>query len=599
MIVDPGRQLVTKTCSIRDVFKTSYYEVPANQRVYSWKDENRQRLWDDLLSTIEKSEKKDDNNNDYLQGHFLGAVVIIGGESSNENTRYKIIDGQQRLTTTTILSECLRCYIEDVSDRKIRRTLENYLDDCVVSLRSKDEDIQRIKLNRGDDFYRKCILEKETKEDKILFLQSQMLPENSVRQNIKDTFLFFFEKIDNYIKNGDRDDKIRILTETITNDFYLLLVKTEKEWMAYSLFETLNDRGLTLSKADLIKNVLLDHSKDASKDSSEEVKNNWDELLDAYEELDDSRLDLPQIIQYSYSSRYKKLNKEKIYETISEKLNNNIIEPYQLSHQLKIDSINWKDFYLKNIPDWSEELTKSYHSIIDINWKEHCTPFIMATIEVCEGNIKKIENCIKLCENYLFRQGTIVKDSVLTLQSTFSLAAQTLRHTKSIEETSDIFKRKSPDDKFIELFRTATPKNQKQGFYVLNKIEKHINPSNKIRVNDINESFCLDYIVPKKPSSIWKGIENEPNFQTISLQYGNLTIIPIDMKKHIKSSSFADKLNPSIESSYANTEISLNRQIVDQHLKWSQNHEWSLEAIKARQNQFATEYAPIIWSLNV
>src|SRR5690554_1896158 len=226
MSFNPGRQLHTKPESIGEFLKSSYFVIPPNQREYRWEEEQIDKIWEDLVSTI-KNDFEGDRRNPI--GHFLGAIVVIGKDKVHDQDRWEVIDGQQRLTTITILASCLIVYVEDITDRKLRRNLEHVLIDCFMSPSSSEA--PRIRLNREDQFYQDSIINHVTLEDKRKYWDVAFKGNSEVQCNIKRAIEFFFNEIDEYIsvQGEERQERIRNLVEALTENFYILKVRTERD----------------------------------------------------------------------------------------------------------------------------------------------------------------------------------------------------------------------------------------------------------------------------------------------------------------------------------------------------------------------------------
>ncbi len=596
MSLEPSRQLATTSLNIKRVFKSKFYEVPPNQRPYSWNNDLLIKMWSDLISTIEENNR---DSSTEIEGHFLGAVVVIGGDSSHEDTRLKIIDGQQRLTTISILAECLRSYIEITDDKNTKKCLEKNLDDCVYSYRSKGINIPRIVLNRSNDFYYESMITHETRSEKEQYWRDNLKKKSIVNNKIKNAFEYFYSKIDEHISTGDIDEKLSDLAETLSEKFYLLHVRTEKDWMAYRLFETLNDRGLELSKTDLIKNVLLDNAQDEGDSIVEETNKLWNEILDNYEDQKKGSLDFTQIIQYSFSSRHRNINKEKIFEEVYNDLKKGKLRPLELTQEFHADTENWKNFLSKDIPCWNSTLSNQHKAITENLWKEHCTPFLMAASELFSESTEDMKKCLTLCEHYLFRKGCIDKDSTASLQKVFSQAAITLRDTESLKEVSDLFQRKSSTPDFVDAFKEVSQGNMKIGFYTIWKIEEYLSDVEIYELSEQNTSQHLEFIMPKISVKELNKLENKYEHKKNTHRIGNLLILPSSTYQHIKNKSFCEKITNESNEDYLHTDSFLTRILIDKETSWYKNDAWSYESIVDRQTSLAEEYAAEVWPLSI
>ena len=210
--------------------KSSQFIIPIYQRTYSWQMSECQQLWDDIIQT---------GGNDDVSAHFVGSVVYVekGLYSVSLQTPLLIIDGQQRLTTVSILLEALARAIDNDSQvcgftpNKIR----NYY------LINEHE--------TGDDRF-KVVLTQTDKDSLISLVQQKNYPvEFSVR--IKENFEFFCEQIKHL--NGNLEPLCKGLAKLVVVDISL----DRDQDNAQLIFESMNSTGRELSQADLIRNYIL------------------------------------------------------------------------------------------------------------------------------------------------------------------------------------------------------------------------------------------------------------------------------------------------------------------------------------------------------
>ncbi len=596
MSFNPGRQLHTKPESVGEFLKSSYFLIPPNQREYRWGYEQREKFWEDLITTI-KFDFESGNHN--AIGHFLGAIVVIGKEKVHDQDRWEVIDGQQRLTTITILASCLIVYVEEITDRKLRRNLEHVLTDCFMSPSSSEA--PRIRLNREDDFYQNSVINNVTLEEKRQYWDTDFRENSEVQCNIKDAFEFFFSKIESYLdsQGDERQDRIRNLVEALTENFYMLEVRTESLWLAYRLFETLNERGLDLSQADLIRNKLLEHAREEGVAVVSKVADLWTELTDYYEEQAEMKLELPQIIQFSYTSRHSVVKKEDIFDRVSEDLLSGRLSAEEFAFQFRRDAQGWSSFLLGDLRNWTDKLADSQYAVIDPLWKDHCAPFIFAAMEAYSNDRSALEQLFRLAEHFLFRQGLVCKDSVGTLQAFFGNAAYLLRSGLELEEMSALFKRNSSTRAFIDNFKTFSVSNMKQGFYAMWKIESSLTEQKGIRPRNQSAAQHLEHIMPRKPGGGWGGIEKSDNFKPYLNRLGNLMILTREINQHIKNSSIEYKMSNESDLDYETSEMKVAFEFLENFDKWSHDGKWTFDSINNRQAYLADTYADKVWSLDL
>lgn len=593
----PSSQLSTSSESVRNILERALFEIPMNQRSYEWGKEQIENLWEDICLTIKSDQENEGHDS---MGHFLGAIVVIGKERSLDQARWKIIDGQQRLTTLIVLAECLRHYVDMVGDIKLRKPMENALWNCKVSY-EMGSTVPRLRLNREDNFFRGLLIDCDTKESKEAYYEANKNNKSEVQNNIWEAFNFYYQNIESYIESegGEYDNKVRDLVDTYLDKLYMLQVRTENTWMAYRLFETLNDRGLELSKADLIKNVLLEHAEDAGDDILEDVNEAWSSIRSNYEDQSKRLLELPQILQFSYTYRHKKVKKEDIFDKVAGSLRTGKRDALELAREFERDSINWRAFLLGDMINWSDRVEDGHYAIIDPLWKSHCAPFILGVMDKFSDDIELLSQLFTLCEHYLFRQGMICRDSVSSLQDFFGKMAESIRLGDDINQIAHDFKVASPDQPFIESFKTASISNMKQGFYAIWKIENFMLSEMNFRPKSQSAAQHLEHIMPKRPDENWGGVENEEDFGSYVNRIGNLLVLQSNFNQHIKNKSIDYKMSNETEMDYEHSELKLAAEFIENFSDWSVEGEWTLKSIEIRQHYLAETYAEKVWALDV
>lgn len=598
MSLNPREQLTPDSLSISELLCNNFFEIPKNQRDYRWQKENVEKLWSDLVFTMNH---EINNSGDKSIGHFLGSIVVIGTKQSLSSNRWQIIDGQQRMTTLTILACCFRPYVEKFDNAKLKRQLGHTLYNAILS--PEVDELPRIFLNSEKKFFEKSLLECETADDRRVFWEKNWNKSNEVQTNIKNTFEFFDIEIKKFCDDAGESwqENLIELIQTFNNSLYILLVRVSNLWMAYRIFETLNERGLDLTQAELIKNVLIEHASETGLADIEEADKGWKAFVSNYESQPAKKLDMPHLIQFSYSYRHDLVKKGDIFDIVSEELRSGGINVFEFLEEIETDSSNWAAFLQGDLVKWSDTQEDSQYAIIDPLWKKHCAPFIFSIMLAFKEDAELLERAMVLCEHYLFRQGLVCNDSVSTLQKVFSDAATMVRDDATIEELSHFFKRFSPDTNFIDNFKIFSVTNMKQGFYVFWKIEVSEQTKNKVLFKPSKQSAAqhLEHIMPKKPDGDWNGIEEIEGFSKSLNRIGNMLILEGHVNQHIKNRSISYKMSNESDKDYASSSIMITKEFRDMFSSWAVKGKWDFEAINLRQLFLAEKYASKVWTLDI
>ena len=202
--------------------------IPLFQRPYSWKRANWQTLWDDMLVQYDTDDKS---------AHFMGAIVSVPARSVPVGvSKYLIIDGQQRLTTVSLLLAALRDTVEKNTSDRIH---EVYLTN---RFREPEDTLKFVPTQADRDLYRSIILDrKEPDSDSLM----------------SEAYHFFRQQLKTSLEqNGDRIDSAKVLT-TVEHGLQVVMINLGDEDDPYLIFESLNFKGQPLTQADLIRNYIL------------------------------------------------------------------------------------------------------------------------------------------------------------------------------------------------------------------------------------------------------------------------------------------------------------------------------------------------------
>lgn len=212
--------------TIRDVFSKRYV-IPDFQRPYSWDNEPCEKLWDDIIDFYERKETKEDK-------YFLGNIVINPASETSQDA-WEVVDGQQRLTTLLLLIKALHSHAGTVKA----------LEEC---LRIKDP----LTSDLTDELRVNSFVISEDRENlhKIILNGTDDMPKCHLLNNYK----LFGEKIDEWwLSRGQTATALNDFILTLLDSIVLLPIHCGSEDDALTIFETINNRGMSLSDADIFK----------------------------------------------------------------------------------------------------------------------------------------------------------------------------------------------------------------------------------------------------------------------------------------------------------------------------------------------------------
>lgn len=294
-------KIESEDIDIESLLSGRYFSIPRFQRPYSWTDENIQDLWDDVISA---------RGEDY----FIGSMVVYK-EGKQE---FGVVDGQQRLTTITVLL----CILRDAFAALEEQDLAEGLHQLVERKNRSNKNEYVLKTETSFPFFQEHILRFDAAE---ITNFTEMAEEQALRA----AYNSLTEKVSSVTKSVDQDssipaeDKKALKVEKLTQvrdsvlNLKVIFVKLENEDDAYLIFETLNTRGKDLAVTDLVKNHFTKHMK--AKSSVDAVKIKWGSLLKT---IHDSSADITSdaFIHHFWLSRYDAVPLKKLYPVMKKKI---------------------------------------------------------------------------------------------------------------------------------------------------------------------------------------------------------------------------------------------------------------------------------------
>lgn len=288
---EKGR-LVYDLVGIAEALSREEYRVPTYQRSYAWTGSEILDFWEDLRQSLDAQEP------DY----FLGTLVLT---PHNDGRRITIIDGQQRLATTSLMLAALRrVWLRREETEQADDIYNNYL--SVFDRRAKARE-PRLMLNDEDDqFFRELVVDGQSPT-----------PERESHERLREALDLFQERLEADARaHGNRDSERLIRwTEFLDKQASVITVTVPTEADAFVIFETLNDRGAPLTIGDLLKNYLFMRAGDRL----DSVRTNW---IQALNELDISAENeiFVTFLRHHWSSMHGAVRERDLYSSIKDEV---------------------------------------------------------------------------------------------------------------------------------------------------------------------------------------------------------------------------------------------------------------------------------------
>lgn len=536
--------------------------IPVYQRNYDWKIENCKQLYDDLIQVIKNNSKT----------HFFGSIVSVY-EPSGRNTEFLIIDGQQRLTTMSLLF----------------LALYNLLEEKIII--SEDESLK-------DQIYEDFLVDKYQPQEKRMKLKPI--------KNDQKAFSKLFNSKDDYIKDSNLTINYsyfyeRIQKQEITIDelfdaicrLEIINITLNNEDNPQLIFESLNSTGLDLSEGDKIRNYILMGLPKQKQDEYYEKYWNCIEKCTKYDVSSFIRdyLSVKQLVIPSQKKVY--INFKKYVEDSSLK----IIEILE-------DLLSYAKRY--NILLCGKTSSKELNSCINrLNRLETTVtrPFFLEVLRLYDENqinLNEVTEAFSITESYLFRR-TICDLPTNALNKIFLLLNREIMRYDGTDSNyieklkfallSKKDRARFPNDDDFSLMFTEKPiyqMNSKNKIYILERLENFGTLEDKDIYRHYDEGeYSIEHIMPQHLTPAWikeLGDSYEEIHDTWLHRIANLTLTAYNSK--YSNSTFVEK--KTMKNGFEDSGIRLNTYV-------SKKDKWTLAELRDR-NDYLLKRALDIWA---
>jgi len=529
------------------------YKVPLYQRPYAWSKDQ----WEDLFEDLNSLKPNDI--------HFLGSIVVVPeGEHRLGVNYFQIVDGQQRLATILIWLSAIRDLAQENENKGLaERLTKNFL---IVEDVTTGKKIPKLQLGQLDNDAFQRVLEGKPKDYNHLIFECYK-----------------------YFKSNTNNEN---MWQILLNNVSIVHINAFNHFNAFRLFETLNDRGLELSAADLIKNFLL--MKVSSKD---EIFNNtisqWNEMYEKVRDKDPVKF----IRRYVLSNYKGKISESRLYEEVRKELEKE--NPEKICNFVKDLNVNATIY--KKIFECSFSQKKINKKLQELHLVEVVPSFtlflkLMRYLEKEEISEKDILEIMEMIESFHIRWG-ICGQSTSRLDQIYNDICMESKN-KQPQELKTIIKNKlfqeirsNADDEIFKrnFSQRAFKSNETRTKYILWKLSK---PTGETALN-IKE-IQTEHILPQTLSNEWvkylreKTSKNENEINALHREninrIGNLTIIKGEWNISMSNRLFIKK-----KEDYIKSEFQITKEL-------SNYNEWTFEEIDKRSKKLAEE-ACKIWRL--
>ena len=545
------------------------YQIPLFQRDYSWQQEQWEDLWEDIDVAIKEEST-----------HYMGYLVI----QSRDHKNFAVIDGQQRLTTLSLLVLAVLQALQELIDsgadadsntkrqQQLRNAYIGYLDPVSLIPQSK------LKLNsNNDDFYQHYLVP--------LARLPSLSSVDDANKSLAQAFVWLGKKLKTTYEAQTDGKRLAELVEKLADKLFFTVIVVDDELNAFKVFETLNARGVHLSPTDLLKNYLFSvvHADaSASEEDKRALARRWEKMVTAV-----GGKNLPNFLRVHWNSRKAFVRVAGLFKAVRDHVANRRAV-FDLLRAMEQDMEVYLALGAPEAAFWSSE-DKQREAVRQLHMFQVRQPWPLLIAARHKLDNKDFTRLLQACCILTFRYNIIGNESPNKQEQLYSRIAQDISNGR-LAQARAVITALAPiylsDAKFKLSFaekslHTNNERNRKIARYILFALEAKLSRSKYDR-NDA--SYTLEHILPENKADHWPQFADGAADSYLH-RLGNMTLLERKHNSKVANSGFAQKRKSYQASIFQQT----------QDLARS-NSEWTPERLNARQKQMAKQ-AQAIWRI--
>lgn len=584
-----SEKVKAKEYYIKDLLSPKFlFEIPNYQRPYSWKSDNVGQLMDDIIDAIENNRDEHGDNFEAYEPYFIGSVILCTKNSKDDGSGvYDVIDGQQRLTSITMLVAVIRDLIENEEYKNILSSLiyqrPNLLMGVKESIRLKVRD-------KEQDFFKEYILETNGTL-KCEEVEKQGL--NEAKENMLKAVAMFKDKFND--EDGVLDKELlNLFIMYLLQRVVLIAITTDSFTSAFRLFNVINARGLPLTNSDLLKSENLRAINEEDRDKYTDIwETNEDEI---------GREKLEMLIGFMRTLKTKRKATCTIFEEYTKKI---FVEYPNFRGKEFIDLLTeLKEIYMKYIVEAQinveDKKKKTYYENV-MNLMREALPF-NDWMAIFIKFAQKFRDDEALYEFLIVLEKKLTVDWINGLS--FSERTSRLHKMIGIIEGANDYKEVLNCDLFTTEFKHSrallynclndsdfyTKGRMMIPKYVLVRMEMSQSSPEKSKLEYNLNKLSVEHILPRRPSNTyWKEAFTTNERKVWADRLGNLVLINGAKNAVASGKSFDEKLKTYISKK---GDFKVNKEVLVLN-------NWSKEEATKRQEALINKIMAMLMNTDV
>lgn len=527
------------------------FSVPDFQRNYSWTAAQIDQFWEDLVNLADER----------FEDHFLGPIVLL----QNDAGRKQLIDGQQRITSLILLASILRdSLVENFGDPEDNIEGHRILVSAKLNSLLLLGDYTKPFLQSNyqiRDIFKNYILLHPNFEGRKRFMDRPDVMGKPEKRAAKQLILAHIQItkcyttwLDAFPKNDEfKIEKIKKLIDSLLSRLQFLSIEVGDEQDAFTIFETLNDRGLKLSPSDLLKSYLLRKVMEQSPQTNrEDIIKIWEKISTNLEEYDVSSF----LRHYLLTVHNYPVQKKLIFNLIKREVEveNRLDDTFAKKQldKLQIASHNYAQLLCNSAS--SLENAEINRRLAMLNMIGDTHRIFLLKIMQLGFTEPELLYAVKACEKFLFRS-VICQVNAQVMEGILRVRAHSIEanNVASLKSACDQLVKESPEDElFAASLRSKTTRDTSLQAYAMRSI------CFGITGNDVTTDkyvVSVEHIAPQKPSNpMWftkvapEDSDNDlPMYEDYIYRWGNITILEQKLNASVGNEEWNIKKNGKLK----------------------------------------------------
>ncbi len=531
------------------------YRVPSFQRDYAWEEEQWEDLWNDILELL----------NAPGSFHYMGALVV----EATSDREFQIIDGQQRVATLSVLAlaviDRLQQLPGDADAKAANAERASELRKRFIGEKDPASLMQSSKLflnDTDDGFY----------QDYLVQLRAPVNPRGLPKSNrmLWHCFGWFQKRLADSGLEGEA--LARLLSDTVARQLLFILITVEDDISAYTVFETLNARGLELSSTDLLKNYLF--SRVPVRSDLEALQRRWRHMIGIVKHER-----FPDFLRYHLLCQSPQIRKQRLFKKVREEVKTSA-DVFALMDALEERADLFAAMDDTTHEFWMERTAaKPYVRDLQLFGVRQHMPLVFAAWERMSAD--DFTRVLKLLCVLSVRYTVIGSLNTNELEPVYHRAAKALLDGV-IRTPAEVFAQLRSvyvdDEKFVRDFShkemDTTGRRKKVVKYLLCELETDASGT---RHDWESDPGTIEHILPENPSAQWDEAFKPDRQKDFIYRLGNLVLLEPSINRNCQNGGFEDK----------KTFYGQSRYVLANGLGQEDQADWSPTTLALRQERLA------------